>query len=320
MKSFAAQVRDALTREGARDASSKMSRLAELTGILLTTGVMTLTGGGNVRLSMRTVHAGTGRRAVQLLRQAFSVMPDLRILRASRFGGRTAFEIRLEGDAARRVVQALGLSPLEHAIPRHCLQSRRSRDAFLKGAFLGCGTVMDPTHGYSLEFELSGERMAHSFARFLQAHYTCRAALHTRRASQVVYVRGMDDIIAILSCIGAHGAILEFENIRITKDARNRANRAANCDSGNITKMIGAADRQLQAIALIERTIGLDALPRTLREVALERRQHADVSLEALGTMLEPPVGKSGVNHRLSRIEALARSIAQTEKEGYYDP
>ena len=106
-----------------------------------------------------------------------------------------------------------------------------------------------------------------------------------------------------------------MENVRILRQARNEANRAANCDAANIAKMLGAADRHMQAIALLERTLGLDALPDTLREIAVERKLHPDASLEALGQMLEPPVGKSGVYHRLRRLEALARSIAKKEEE-----
>lgn len=316
MKSFAAQVRDALTRgEEQRDDSTRDSRRAELTGLALTCGAVTLAGGGQVRLSMRTGHAGTGRWIVRLLRQEFGVTPGLRILRASRLGGRTTFEIRLEGEDARRAMEACGLSPLERDIPRHCQKSRRSRDAFLRGAFLGCGTMVDPARGYQMEFVLASGRTAGSLVKFLRQHYAVQAGMHERKGASVVYLRDSDAIMTVLSHIGAHGAILDMENVRITKDARNRANRAANCDSGNITKMLGAAEKHLEAIALIERTIGLDALPDTLREVAVERKLHADLSLEALGALLEPPVGKSGVYHRLSRIESLARSLSQQEKE-----
>ncbi len=131
----------------------------------------------------------------------------------------------------------------------------------------------------------------------------------------MLYVSDSEDVIKILSLIGAHGAVLEIENMRILRDARNNANRAANCDSANIAKMLEAADRQMRAVDVIERTIGLNALPEALREIAIERARHEEASLEELGAMLEPPVGKSGVYHRLRRIEAIARSIEQQGKE-----
>lgn len=316
MKSFAAKVRDGLTREDAMHPSPASADLAELSGLALACGTVTLAGGGSMRLAMRVVHAGTGRRIVRLVRGALGVTPGLRILRASRFGGRTFFEITLGGEDARVLMHALELSPLASAIPRKWTKSQRRRGAFLKGVFLGCGTVADPQREYRMEFRFASETMAKAFMEFLCKQYDLAAGFHCRRGEYIVYCNGRDDIITGLSVIGAHGAVLEFENVRITKDARNRANRAANCDAGNITRMVSAAEKQLQAIDVIERTIGLEALPDVLREAAVERKKHADVSLEALGAMLDPPVGKSGVKHRLSRIEAMARSILQTEKEG----
>lgn len=311
MKSFAAKTRDALTREDDQWQDAAESRRAELTGLLMTCGTVTLAGGGAVRVALRTGHPGTSRRAVRLLRETFGVTPGLRLFRTSRLGGRTTVEIRLEGDDAAAVLRECGVSPLQTAIPKRCIRSRRSRDAFLRGAFLGSGTLADPAREYRMEFVLAGEDIADAIAHFLGTYYGTRCSVHERRSSYVVTLRGADDIVSVLSSIGAHGAILSLEDIRITKELRNRANRQANCDSGNITKIVGAADRQLAAILKIERTIGLDALPDTLREIAIERKLHADISLEALGAMLDPPVGKSGVHHRLSRIEALARSISK---------
>lgn len=134
------------------------------------------------------------------------------------------------------------------------------------------------------------ERTAQSLARFLQAFYALRAGVNARKGSWVVYLKGGEAILSVLSLIGANAAILEMENVRILRQARNEANRAANCDAANIAKMLGAADRHMQAIALLERTLGLDALPDTLREIAVERKLHPDASLEALG----PDVGTAG--------------------------
>lgn len=315
MKSFTARVRDAMARDTERTPETTGARRAELSGLALSCGSIALSGRGTVRLAMRTEHAGIGRRIVRLLRKEFSVIPGLRTLSASRLGGRTTFEIYLEGQDAARVMNACGLSPLDMSIPKHCLKTRRSRDAFLRGVFLGCATLTDPSHGYALEFLLANEPFAQALARFLHTHFQVRASVYARKQTFVVYLKASEEIMLILSAIGAHGAILEIENVRITKDARNRANRATNCDNGNISKILSAADRQLQAIRKIERTIGLDALPDTLREIAIERMRHADVSLEVLGSMLEPPVGKSGVHHRLARLEAIAQSIDDINKE-----
>lgn len=315
MKSFAAKTRDILTREADLLPGTRDSRRAELTGLVMTCGTLTLLGGGSTRLTMRTEHMGTGRHITRLLRREFAVTPGLSIRKAEKLGGKTTFQVMLEGEDAKNVSQALGLSPLGRSIPRHCLKSKRSRDAFLRGVFLGCGILSDPQKEYLLEFIVPDEGMAISLSRYLRMFYSVTAGARARRSIYTVYSKDAESIVRLLSAIGANSAILDLENARILKDARNRANRAANCDSGNITKMIGAAGRQLDAIALIEETIGLDALPDTLREIALERKLHADASLEALGAMLSPPVGKSGVYHRLTRIEALAKSIIAKERK-----
>lgn len=316
MKSFAARTRDALTREDSIRPIRDCCRLAELSGFALACGTVSLVGGGGFRLSMRTENAGTARWAVKRLRGAFAVTPGLRIAHASRLGGRNTFEIRLEQQDAEKVLKALGLSPLDMKIPRHCMTKKCCQSAFLRGVFLGCGVLQDPERGYRMEFVFACGETARALSRFLQAFHGIHAGVSERKGAFVAYVKDADSIVFILSRIGAHSALLELENVRITKEARNRANRAANCDAANITKMLGAADRHMKAIDRIERTIGLSALPDTLREVAVERKKHADISLEELGALLDPKVGKSGVYHRLSRIEAIARSIERQEEEG----
>lgn len=313
MKSFAASVRDALTRVDVFE-GKVCCRMAELTGFALSSGSITL-GGGGPWLTLRVEHAGTMRRMVRVLKHDLGVSPVVRIVRASRLGGQTTFEARLEKGDAMRAMRQFGFSPLERAVPRHCLLKKCCRGAFLRGVFLGRGTVSDPGRGYQLEFILSGEETARAVQRFLKAFYAVKAGLSVRKDGHIVYVRDADDIIVALSLIGAHGAILEIENMRIVRDARNRANRAANCDTANITKMLGAADRHMRAIAQIERAIGLSALPEPLYEIAIERREHADASLEELGAMLDPPVGKSGVYRRLRRIEAIAETLEKQRGE-----
>jgi len=116
-----------------------------------------------------------------------------------------------------------------------------------------------------------------------------------------------------LNIIGAHNALLELENIRIMKEMRNNVNRIVNCETANLSKTVNAAVRQVESIKLIESEIGLDRLPKNLKEVAKLRLAFPDESLKELGAMLNPPVGKSGINHRLRRIEKIADEL---RKEG----
>jgi len=305
MKSFAARVRDALARE---EAPKPCCRRAEWTGLALSLGAVSYLGGGGIRLSLRSDHPGTVRRMMRMLRDDFAVQPDLRIADVNRLGGRRTYRVLLEGDDARQVLEKLELTARKRAIPVHCRGRRCCRGAFLRGMFLGAGTMSDPEKGYLLEFVLHEEPIARSLASFL-AGEGILAGVVERKGAWVVYVKEGEGILQVLSAIGAHGAILDMENTRILRDARNRANRAANCDAANITKMLEASDRQMEAIARIEGTIGLSALPNVLREIAVERKRRPDASVEDLGQALDPPVGKSGVYHRLRRIEAIAQTL-----------
>ncbi len=311
MKSFAAKVRDALAR---MDAPAKpCCRLAEWTGFALSCGTVSLLSGGAFRLTVQSDHPGTVRRMTQMLRQDFRITPEMRIKQISQLGGRRSYEIRLNGEDAQMVLATLELEPPRRNIPKHCRARKCCRAAFLRGVFLGCGTIIDPARGYLLEFVLRDPGDARALAGFLAAD-GMGAGVTERKGAHVVYMKDGDAIMHALSMLGAHGAILELENIRILRDARNRANRAANCDQANITKMLDASDRQLAAIARIEGAIGLSSLPQVLHEIALERKRYPDASLEELGAALDPPVGKSGVYHRLRRIEALAATLTEPDQ------
>jgi len=143
--------------------------------------------------------------------------------------------------------------------------------------------------------------------------YKLNSKVIQRKNSFVIYLKEGEQIVDLLNIIGAHNALLELENIRIMKEMRNNVNRIVNCETANLSKTVNAAVRQVESIKLIESEIGLDRLPKNLKEVAKLRLAFPDESLKELGAMLNPPVGKSGVNHRLRRIEKIADEL---RKEG----
>ena len=130
-----------------------------------------------------------------------------------------------------------------------------------------------------------------------------------RKKNYIVYLKESEQIVDFLNYTGAHGMLLNYENVRIMKEMRNRANRIVNCDNANIDKTMMAAEKQIAAIQQIEKAKGLDFLPPKLRQVALLRLEEPDMSLKELGEQLDPPLGKSGVNHRLAKIEEIAGKL-----------
>jgi len=180
--------------------------------------------------------------------------------------------------------------------------------AFLRGAFLSVGSMSDPQKGYHLEFVCTDEAKAEQLRNVIQG-FGVDAKIVLRKKYHVVYLKEGSGIVDLLNICEAHKALMEFENLRILKEMRNSVNRRVNCETANITKTVNAATRQIEDIEYIRDHYGLQNLPENLRQIAEIRLEYTDAPLKELGSYLDPPVGKSGVNHRLRKISELADKI-----------
>ena len=176
------------------------------------------------------------------------------------------------------------------------------------GVFLACGSVTDPEKEYHLEFVLEDEAFAAALQRLI-ARFSLSAHLTKRRAMTLVYLKGQNEITDMLSIFGAQSARFAMEDAYIRKELRNNANRAVNCDSANVQRAVTAASRQAQAIERVLAAHGRESLPPLLWEMAELRLAHPEMSLEELGRLCDPPVGKSGINHRLRKLEIMAQEL-----------
>ena len=186
------------------------------------------------------------------------------------------------------------------------LKNACCKRAFLRGAFLASGSLSDPDKGYHLEFVCPSEALADQVASVC-ADFEINARKTERRGEQVVYVKEGEMIGELLNVMGAMNSYMEFENCRIYKDVSNTVNRRVNCETSNIRKTVTAASRQLEDIRFLEEHGMLDGLPAPLREAAYGRLENPDATLQELGEMMDPPVGKSGINHRLARLSKIAQ-------------
>ena len=182
------------------------------------------------------------------------------------------------------------------------------RASFLRGAFLGGGSVADPEKNYHLEFVTTNQSFAEFFTQQL-ASCGYIAGMTARKNHFVIYLKDSEAIAELLGLIGAGTTMMNFYNIKIERELRNRVNRQVNCDSANLTKTMDAAQKQLEAIHKIDRVIGLDALPPQLYEMARARLENPELALKDLALTLSPPIGKSGANHRLAKLLAIADSL-----------
>ena len=304
--SYSSQTKDELCR---LEPDSVCCLLAELSGIISVAGSVILRGGGEKRLSIETENYAVARRCYKLLRDVFDVQPQLITLKRARLGGRSAHRIEISGDEASFVLEGCGISVMQRrGVPRELTVRKCCRMSFLRGVFLASGSVTDPEKEYHLEFVLGDEAFALAVQKLI-ARFELDAHMTARRQMTLVYLKGQSEITDMLSILGAQSARFAMEDAFIRKELRNNANRAVNCDSANVQRSVTAASRQTQAIERLIAAIGESSLPPALLQTAQLRLRYPEVSLEELGSLCDPPVGKSGVNHRLRRLEKMAQEL-----------
>ena len=314
--SFSSMAKDELIR---LPLGKECCMLSELSALTQTSGSLAFRGLGRVQVTYRLENAALARRRFMLLRTRLGMTARLHFVQHTRLGGRRSCVLTLGDQDSQTLLLALhmmeqdeeGHISLRHTAPRHPMTRQCCRRAFLRGAFLGCGSVTSPEKGYHFEWVAEDQSLRQTLDRLLE-----KSGLpvheHVRRGQNVIYLKGAQEITDMLALMGATHAVLEMENIRITKQMRAGANRASNCDEHNSERMLNAADEQIEAIKLISIQRGLFTLPPGLREMARLRLEHTSLSLAELGQLMEPPVGKSGVNHRMRRLMDIANEIRLT--------
>ncbi|MCR5640208.1 MAG: DNA-binding protein WhiA [Lachnospiraceae bacterium] len=199
-----------------------------------------------------------------------------------------------------------GMSPVDGLL----LQQPCCKRSFIRGAFLATGSMSDPNKAYHFEIVCESEPQATQLQDVMNA-FDLDAKIVERKNHFVVYIKEGEQISTVLGLMGANRGVLDFENVRVMKDMRNAVNRKVNCETANISKTVNAAVRQLEDIRYIEEVQGLDTLSPNLQEIAQVRLENPDTPLKDLGNLLNPIVGKSGVNHRLRRISEIADRLRE---------
>lgn len=290
--------------------------LSELSALTQTSGSLALRGAGRVQVTYRVESTALARRIFLLLRTRLNITAKLHFVQHARLGGRRTCVLTLGDQDSQRLLIALhmmeqdedGTISLRRTAPRHPMTRQCCRRAFLRGAFLGCGSVTNPDKSYHFEWVAEDQRLRQTLGKLLEKS-ELPVREHVRNGQNVMYLKGAQQIADVLALMGATQAVLEMENIRIKKQMRAGANRASNCDEHNSERMLNAAEKQVEAIKLISIQRGLFTLPPGLQEIARLRLEHTELSLVELGQLIDPPVGKSGVNHRMRRLMDIANEI-----------
>jgi len=308
--SFSATAKDELART---IAEKECCATAELSAFAHVTGRIDLKGKGNFEFYMNTEHAPTARCMLKLIKTRLNTNAKL-ITKENKLKKKHIYTILIDDyNQSRNLLKKLKFldedGSMHFEVSEELTRTECCKIAFLRGSFLGSGSVSDPEKGYHLEFVASTQEFADGLLNIL-SEYDIKARDIKRKEAFVVYVKEGDSIIKLLTMIGAYSSILELENIRISKDMKNNINRAANCEAANYSKTVDASIKQIRAIMLLKEKGELEKLSPSLLTVAEARINNKFASLSELVGVLGGKIGKSGLNHRLRKICEIADKIS----------
>ncbi|MCY6483290.1 DNA-binding protein WhiA [Clostridium aestuarii] len=299
---------------------TKKEATALLSGIMKVSGTLGFGGDKKINFRVTTENPAIARLVFKLLKEHFGMHAKLFVKRSNSLKKNNIYLVMITHEMkVKELLKEVGVLKeengmilLEYSIPKSIIDIDECKRVFIRGVFLGGGSISNPEKTYHLEFVTHDENYAKELSQVINS-YGLNSKVIQRKSSYVIYIKEGEQIVDLLNIIGAHESLLELENVRIMKEMRNNINRLVNCETANLSKTVNAAVRQIESIKLIEKEIGFPRLPKNLREIAELRLNYPNESLKELGQMLNPQVGKSGVNHRLRRIEKIAEEL---RKEG----
>lgn len=313
--SFSSSVKDELSRQmpGARHC-----QIAETAAILSLCGRVKISASDHFWIEIHTENVAVARKYFTLLKKTFNIRTDVSIRSGINPGrSRTYIVAVREHEEALKVLQAVKLINSQGEIGENLslirnvvLQNACCRRAFIRGAFLAAGSISAPEKFYHFEIVCPTEPKAEQLKNIIAA-FDIEAKIVPRKKYYVVYIKEGSQIVDILNVMEAPVSLMELENIRIVKEMRGSVNRQVNCETANINKTVSAAVKQIEDIRFIQSVAGLSGLPESLQEMARIRLERPEATLKELGEALEPPVGKSGVNHRLRKLSLVAEELRQ---------
>lgn len=314
--SFSTDVRGELARIKTDDICCARSELA---AALLASGGIAWRGMGRYALSVTASDAATVRRYFSMLKRHWGISGEIRVLSGDVLNKLTRYRLVVPEADAAALLNTLGL--VENPSPFGILQVPEDeitryaccKKAFVRAAFLICGEVNNPEKDYNIEIAAPTEAYAQRVAECL-GYFGLEPGLAQRRNKWMVYFKRAEGISDVLSLLGAGAAVLALENIRVRKEVSNHVNRQMNFDQSNINRVVDAAEAMIEDIRFIDSELGLDKLPKSLREMAYARANNPETSLSGLGELLDPPIGKSGVNSRLRRLTDIADKLRSGEE------
>jgi DNA-binding protein WhiA len=310
--SFSSTVKDELCR---LENMAECCTISELAAVVRLNGTAAAVPAGGYNIRIITENAAFARWIYSSIRRLCDISPEVAIRKSRKLKKHVSYMLFITpASGSADLIKKIGAKIIQEDPDRQPelvlpelaeLKRTCCKKAYLRGAFLAGGSVSDPEKTYHLELTSRTMEQARELRRLLGS-FGLHARTIMRKGSYVTYLKEGENIVDFLNITGAHKALMELENVRILKGMRNNVNRIVNCETANLEKTVNASVRQIENIRYIADNIGLDSLPPGLKEIAELRLEYSDSNLAELGQLLDPPLGKSGVNHRLRKLDRIA--------------
>ena len=310
--SFASETKKELTNLEVKECCAR----AELSALIRMNGSLSFSN-RHLVVDVQTENAAIARRIYTFLKKLYSLQVELLVRKKMKLKKNNVYIVRFS-EKAKEVLTDLNIIEngfnMVHDISEELIHKKCCKRSYLRGAFLAGGSVNNPeTSSYHLEISSLYKEHNDSLCELMNS-FGLKSKTLERKKGFITYLKEAEKISEFLNIIGGHSALLRFEDIRIVRDMRNSVNRLVNCETANLNKTISASLRQVENIRYIENTVGLDILPDKLREIARLRVEYQDVTLKELGEMVSSDkISKSGINHRLRKIDEIAEKLRAGE-------
>ena len=313
--SFSSKVKEELSKECN---SPRHCCIAETAAIISMCGKVIFDEKDHVRIEIHTENVTVARKYFTLLKKTYNINTDISIRHSSSLNKNRSYVLSVNDDETARkilmtcrLMKPFGVIEEDFSISDSLIIQRECcKRAFIRGAFLAAGSVSDPVKTYHFEIVCLSEAKAKQLQMIMET-FNINARVIKRRKYFVVYVKDSSQVVDLLNIMGAYNALMDMENVRSVKDMRNNVNRKVNCETANINKTVSAAVKQIEDIRFIQMSSAFDELPESLQEMAELRVRYPEATLAELGQLLDTPVGKSGVNHRLKKISLFADELRE---------
>ena len=318
--SFSSEVKEELSRQMS---NAQHCRIAEIAAITSMCGNVIISWDNKYSIKMRTETLAVARKYANLIKKSFRIRPEISIRTSAYSNKSRTYTVNIKNhEESLKILQATKLvnndCDIEEILSVQnniVIMKNSCKREFLRGEFMATGSINDPNKSYHFEIACNNELKAKQILDILNI-FNIEGKTVARKGNCVVYIKEGEGIVDVLNVMEAHVALMKMENVRILKGMSNYYNRQVNCEAANIKKTVNTACRQIDDIQYIIDKAGIDYLPGKLQDIAMVRLENPDSSLQELGGLLEPPLGKSGVNHRLRKISEIADDLRGNTQGG----